>query len=335
MTNVLYIGNALQAQGRTVSSIDTLGHYLQEFCEVHIASRQSNKVLRLLDMMATVWRRRKKADVVLIDTYSTTNFYYALLVSQLCRVLNLPYIPILHGGQLEYRLKHHPKKSALIFRYAKKLVAPSPFLKNVFQSYDYKEVLYIPNSIELEIYPFKDREIECVKLFWVRSFSKIYNPTLAIKVLEVLETKGYSAELTMVGPENDGSLQTCKELAKKKNLEVNFTGLMTKTQWIALSKNHNIFINTTTIDNTPVSVIEAMALGLPVVSTNVGGLPYLIKDKFEGLLVTSNDVQAMANAIIQLTKDTDLRRRLITNARTKVEQFDWDAVKPKWQDFLL
>lgn len=336
MKNVLYIGNALSSQGKTVSTIDVLGQNLQDFCKVTIASRKQNKLLRLWDMISTVWRMRHQTDIVLIDTYSTTNFYYALIISQLCRFLKLPYVPILHGGQLERRLEYHPKKSALIFKYAKDLVAPSPFLQNVFQSYDYSKVIHIPNTIQMENYPYKeDREMDTLKLLWVRSFSKIYNPEMALKVLEALRTKGYKAKLTMVGPENDGSLQACKHLAKNKNLEVHFTGLLNKKQWIALSKNHNVVINTTKIDNTPVSIIEAMALGLPIVSTNVGGIPYLITDKIDGLLVPSSDVQAMTSAIVKLTKDSYLRRQLVTNARTKVEQFDWHTVKPQWRDLLL
>ena len=66
---------------------------------------------------------------------------------------------------------------------------------------------------------------------------------------------------------------------------MNFTGKLSKQEWRDLSKDYNVFINTTNFDNTPVSVIEAMALGIPVVSTNVGGLPFLITDKVDGVLV--------------------------------------------------
>ena len=334
MRNVLYIGNALLNKGKTSTTIDSLSKYLSVNYNIKIASNKSNKVLRLIDMMRLVLGNSAKTDYVLIDTYSTTNFYYALIISQLCRLLNLKYINILHGGNLEKRLELNPKLSRLIFKNSYKLVAPSNFLKSIFESYGYNKVIHIPNNIEIDRYMFENRNINDIKLLWVRSFSSIYNPEQAILVLERLLKKNYNAELTMIGPEVDGTLKKVKELAKNKNIDVNFTGRLSKTEWIALSKNFNVFINTTNFDNTPVSVIEAMALGLPVVSTNVGGMPYLISDNQDGLLVNPRDVEAMVNAILKIKNEDNLREEIIKNARSKVENFAWTKVKLKWEALL-
>ncbi|MUU77640.1 glycosyltransferase family 4 protein [Winogradskyella endarachnes] len=332
--NVLYIGNALSNKGKTSSTIDTLSTHLKDMCHLKIASTKSNKILRLLDMMLLVIKHNRNTDYVLIDTYSTFNFYYALIISQLCRLFSIEYIPILHGGNLENRLKNNAKLSQLIFKNAYKLIAPSNFLKSVFNKYSYSNVTYIPNSIELEQYTFKKRDIDVIKLLWVRSFSSIYNPELAVLVLEKLLKDNIKAELTMVGPEVDGSLLQVKQFAKRKNVTINFTGKLSKKEWINLSKNSNIFINTTNFDNTPVSVIEAMALGLPVVSTNVGGLPFLISNTHDGVLVNANDCKAMVDAIIRIKNDEKFKNELVENARKKVEDFSWKVVKPKWAALL-
>ena len=79
--------------------------------------------------------------------------------------------------------------------------------------------------------------------------------------------------------QKDGSMEACKEYAAEEKLPVKFTGKLEKNEWIKISADAGIFINTSNIDNTPVSLMEAMALGLPVVSTNVGGIPYLIEDR--------------------------------------------------------
>lgn len=334
MKKILYIGNALSAKGKSSTLIETLSEQLKGTYSIKIASNKSNKVLRLIDMMRLVLGNSAKTDYVLIDTYSTTNFYYALIISQLCRLLNLKYINILHGGNLEKRLELNPKLSRLIFKNSYKLVAPSNFLKSIFESYGYNEVIHIPNNIEIDRYMFENRNINDIKLLWVRSFSSIYNPEQAILVLERLLKKNYNAELTMIGPEVDGTLKKVKELAKNKNIDVNFTGRLSKTEWITLSKNFNVFINTTNFDNTPVSVIEAMALGLPVVSTNVGGMPYLISDNQDGLLVNPRDVEAMVNAILKIKNEDNLREEIIKNARSKVENFAWTKVKLKWEALL-
>ena len=334
MKNVLYIGNALSNKGKTSTVIDTLSEHLKEMCNVKIASNKSNKFWRLLDMIKLVLVNKSKADIVLIDTYSTFNFYYALIISQLCRFLNLKYIPILHGGNLENRLKHSSRLSHLIFNNAHEIVAPSNFLKTVFKTYGFNKVTFIPNSIELDKYDYRDRSIDTIKLLWVRSFASIYNPAQAVLVLEKLLEMNYDATLTMVGPDVDGSMMKVKEIARKKNLHVNFTGKLSKPEWIKYSKDFNVFINTTDFDNTPVSVIEAMALGLPVVSTNVGGMPFLIANNTDGLLVLPKDISAMANAIVKLKTEDGLRLKLIANARSKVENFRWNVVMPKWKSLL-
>jgi glycosyltransferase involved in cell wall biosynthesis len=313
----------------------TLGQLLsQEGYSLAYASPFNNKVLRLIHMLYTIWLQRRQTNYVLIDTYSTHNFYYAVLVSRLCSWLKLPYIPILHGGNLPARLQNYPFLSSLIFKNAYLNVSPSPFLQQAFENYGYQNVIYIPNTIEIKHYDYDLKNYEQIKLLWVRSFSKIYNPTLAVKVLKSLQTNGYPAELCMVGPDSDGSLKVVEQLAMQLKVSVKFTGKLDKPVWIALAKDYNMFINTTNFDNTPVSVIEAMALGLPVVSTNVGGMPYLIEDEKEGLLVNPDDVEAMTRAIIKLYHNQNLVIKLTTNARQKVEQFDWEVVKDLWVEVL-
>ncbi|WP_179018620.1 glycosyltransferase family 4 protein [Winogradskyella forsetii] len=335
MKNVLYIGNNLNSKNSNISGIQTLGSLLEkEGYNMYYASSKTNIILRLLDMFWSVVKLQKKVDIVLLDTYSTTNFYYALIISRLCQILSLKYISILHGGNLENRLKKNPKLSGLIFKNAHKLVAPSNFFQTVFETYGYNDVIFIPNSIEIDNYSFHNRPIDRIKLLWVRSFASIYNPELAILVLEKLKERNYDAELTMVGPDSDGSLIKVKTLAESKQLKIHFTGKLAKSEWLELSKNSNVFINTTNLDNTPLSVIEAMALGLPVVSTNVGGLPYLISDHSDGLLVEPKNVNAMVDAIIELNSDENLRSKLVNNARSKVENYDWNIVKHKWETLL-
>lgn len=313
----------------------TLGDLLSlEGYAMTYASGYQNKVLRLLHMLYKVVKQRKQTDYVLIDTYSTQNFYYAVLVSQLCRWFKLPYIPILHGGNLPERLKRSPKLCSSIFNNALDNVSPSIYLKETFATEGFTNVKYVPNSLKIHAYVFKQRPVEPIKLFWVRSFSEIYNPILAVKALKLLVDKGFKAQLCMVGPDTDGSLINLKQSSNSHNLEVTFTGKLSKTNWFALSQEYNVFINTTNYDNMPLSVIEAMALGLPVVSTNVGGMPYLIDHGKDGLLVAPDNVEGMVDAILELYNSDVLADTIARNARHRVEQFDWEVVKEKWFEIL-
>ncbi len=332
---ILYIGNKLSKHGNTTTSIETLGSFLEfEGYKVFYASSKKNKILRFFHMIfSTLWYS-KKVDYVLIDTYSTQNFYFALATSQLCRFLKVKYIAKLHGGDLPNRIKKSPFLSNLIFKNAYKITAPSSYLMSAFKVKYAENLLHIPNTIEINKYEFLERNFIVPKLLWVRSFSKIYNPKMAITVLYNIKKIHPNALLTMVGPDKENLINDCKKYATELGVEVTFTGKLAKEEWVSLSENFNVFINTTHFDNTPISVIEAMALGLPVVSTNVGGIPNLLNNKENGLLVDDNDNVAMTNSIIEIFNNEILRNKITIKARNTVESFDWSVVKHKWFEIL-
>ncbi|WP_242133204.1 glycosyltransferase family 4 protein [Aestuariivivens marinum] len=336
MISLVYIGNNLVTHGRNLTSMGQLGPLLeQEGFFISYASSKTNKFQRLWDMLKTCVVNKKHANYVLIDTYSTLNFWYAFFVSQLCRFLKLSYIPILHGGNLESRLRTNPFLSRLIFKHAFVNIAPSVFIKDSFKRYGYSNLEYIPNTIKIDEYPFRQRPMDGANLIWVRSFSKIYNPQLAVRVLRRLSDKGVKATLCMVGPDSgDGSLKATKQLAKQLQVEVSFTGKLTKAEWIALSKDYNVFINTTHYDNMPVSVVEAMALGLPVVSTNVGGMPYLITHGKDGILVDPENEHEFVDAITYLMANPKAFNQMVEKARYKAESFDWCEIQSQWISIL-
>lgn len=332
---ILYIGNNLTNPTFTATYISFFSEALKkEGYEVKTASGKDNKILRLTDMLNLIWQNRKETDLVLIDTYGAQNFYYAYSTAKLCHRLNLPYIPILHGGNLPERLKDSREFSMELFGNAHVNIAPSHFLNDAFQTEGIKNVRIIPNSIILDDYPYLEREKFDLKLLWVRRFQERYNPMLTLKVFEKLYEKYPRARLCMVGPEKDGSLARCKKYAGKNNLPVFFPGKMKKKDWASLSVDYDFFINSTDVDNTPISVIEAMALGLPVVSTNVGGMPNLIDDQIDGVLVPQNDKNSMIHALEGLIENQEKSKAIAAAARKKVEEFDWEKVKDQWNKVL-
>ncbi|MUP44148.1 glycosyltransferase [Gramella sp. BOM4] len=332
---ILYIGNDLQVNSFTATYISFFSKVLRkEGYIVRTASTRSNKAMRLAEMLSMILRYKETTDIVLIDTYGATNFYYAYLVGKACQLLNMEYIPILHGGNLPERLDGSRKLSESLFGNSRLNIAPSRFLYNSFKEHGFDNTMIIPNSINTGNYPFKERKEFRPKLLWVRRFQKRYNPLMALKVLQILTEKYPNASLCMVGPEKDGTMESCKSLAKKFDLDVRFTGKLKKKHWARLASNYDFFINTTSIDNTPISVIEAMSLGLATISTDVGGMPDLIQNGHDGILVPEADEKAMANAISQLIEHPEKAREICMNARKKVESFDWDLVKEQWNKVL-
>ena len=334
--HILYIGNKLAEHGRTPTSIDTLGPLLeQEGHTVYYASNKLKQSARLQHMLLSIWKYRKQVDLVLIDTYSTTAFNYAWMAATVCRWLGIQYVPILHGGNLPARFQSSPGKCKAVFGNSAINIAVSPYLLHYLEQAEYKGTV-IENSIALENYSFRHRAQVRPQLLWVRSFHETYNPQLAVHLVHQLKQQYPDVQLTMVGPEVDGSMEKCKQLAEDLGVElhITFTGKLSKDKWTSLAQSKDIFINTTNYDNLPVSVLEAMALGLPVVSTNVGGIPYIITDKQNGLLVHADDVVDMAAAVTQLLSDNSMAAAISKNAREYAEQYDWNIIKNKWHNLL-
>lgn len=332
---ILYFGNKLSRHGYTPTYIESLTSDLSVNYNVLSSSDKRNIVLRMLDMFFFFLSYVKKSDIILIDTYSTKAFYFAVVISQLSRLFNKVYIPILHGGNLPERIKNNKWLSKQIFKNSIINVAPSHYLYEKFAAHNYN-VLYIPNAIEIGKYQFRIRENIKPNLLYVRSFHKIYNPLMAVRVFALLKRKYPETILCMVGPDKDGSQEEVLKLAQELNVQENLLtpGYMSKKDWHELAKSYHIFINTTDHDNTPLSVIEAMALGLPVISTNAGGVPFLIENNVTGLLVERNDDKGMAEAINRLIKDPSFANELAVNARKKVGKFDWQVVKYDWYNLI-
>ena len=132
---ILYIGNKLSGHGFNKTTIEILGKsFEEEDYDVFYTSKKKNQFLRLLDMMWTTVKCAKKANFIIIDTYSTSSFWYAFFCSQIARVFKTKYIPILHGGNLPKRLEVNPKLCKMLFNNAFINVAPSNYLLSEFNN---------------------------------------------------------------------------------------------------------------------------------------------------------------------------------------------------------
>lgn len=332
---ILYFGNILSGHGKSVSVIEYFSKDLGEDFEIKAFSNKKSQVLRLLEMIQMLFKYRSQAKVVLMDVYSTKAFYFAYIIAVLCQLLGKKYICFLHGGNLPERLKKNPGLSKTLFNKSLANVSPSKYLHKAFVDAGF-QAKYIPNYLRLDAYPFLNRTPHSGKILWVRSFHHIYNPVMAIDMLFELRKKLPNATLCMVGTDKDGTLELVKNRISELGLTdvVEITGFLPKEEWVRRSTQYEVFINTTTIDNHPVSLIEAMALGLPIVSTGVGGVPFLIDDQKTGLLVPNGDFQAMADAIEKLISSPEYFSQIASNARFAADEFDWENVKKQWIDLI-
>lgn len=295
-----------------------------------------NKILRIIDIAVTLLTNRKSIDIILLQVYSGQNFFITDLTSWLGGLFKIPTIFHFHGGNIPAFLSTHPSWSSRVLNRVMYSVTPSEFLQMSLEQYGIKAIR-IPNCINVESYPFIQRiKIDPI-LVWLRSFHHIYNPELALRTMELLQKDFPDTFLAMAGMDKcDGSLQKTQALSLTLGLNdrVEIASQIKKSDVASFLNKGNIYINTTNIDNTPISVLEAMACGLCIVSTNVGGIPYLLEDGVNALLVPPNDPVAMTTAIKRILTEPGLVEKLSTNARKKAEQFDWSSVLPMWENLF-
>jgi glycosyltransferase involved in cell wall biosynthesis len=334
---VLIIGNFLSQLGLSRGVCEELADKLIAVgWTVFATSRKKARFARLVDMLLTTWKYRHDYSVAQVDVFSGPAFFWAEAVCGLLRVLDKPFVLTLHGGNLPEFASQHPARIRRLLSSASCVTAPSGYLKKALGSFR-EDIHYIPNGIEIGRYPFHLRQSVKPKLVWLRAFHSIYNPVIAVEAITQLVGDFTDIELSMVGPDKgDGSRQQTMAEARRLGVEgrLTFPGGVPKSAVLAWLNKSDIFLNTTNVDNTPVSVIEAMSCGLCIVSTNVGGLPYLLKNEHDALLVPPNDSEVMAKAIRRVLMEPGLAERLSANARKKAEQFDWSIILPKWDKLL-
>lgn len=322
--------------GRNSGYVTTQGQimaelFLREGYPVYSVSSRLNRLLRLADIIQTVISRRRITDILVIEVYSGLSFIMADVVSLLGKFLMIPTVGVLHGGNLPQFTKRFPRWTSRVLRRFDKLVSPSAFLANETEKYGFWTTV-IPNVVDLDAYAFKLRQKVEPKLIWMRAFHSIYNPEMALRTFANVCHDHPEATMVMAGVDKglEGSI---KSLARELGLEhaVRFPGFLDHKAKCKEFEKADIYLNTNRIDNMPVTVIEASAMGLAVVATNVGGLPDIIANGENGILVQDDNVHEMAIAVNRLLNDPALARRISENGRLLAENSAWTSVRKRWE----
>jgi glycosyltransferase involved in cell wall biosynthesis len=335
---VLLVGNFLSSSLGNRSVCEDLAIRLTaSHWSVLTTSARPGRLPRFLDMVNMAWCRRYDYAVAQVDVFSGPAFVWAEAVCQILRWVGKPYILTLRGGNLPAFAQSWPRRMRYLLCSAAAVTTPSRYLLENMAQYC-PNLCLLPNPLDLSTYQFKLRKQLQPSLVWLRAFHSIYNPSLAPQVLAHLVESFPGISLVMIGPDkDDGSLQAMQQIATGLGVahRIGLPGRIPKAEVTDWMNRGDIFLNTTNVDNTPISVLEAMACGLCVVSTNVGGIPYLLEHEQDTLLVPSDDPAAMATAVRRLLTEPDLAERLSRNARQKAEQFDWSIVLPQWEALLI
>jgi glycosyltransferase involved in cell wall biosynthesis len=138
--------------------------------------------------------------------------------------------------------------------------------------------------------------------------------------------------LNIVGDGEGREINKLKILAKG-NKSIKFLGKKTGKELIEIYQMNDVFCITSLYDNYPNAVFEAMACGLPVIATKVGGIPMQVIDNVTGILIELNNIEQLKDAILRLANNKELRERMGEKGRKKVEnEFSWDKSSEKLEE---
>lgn len=209
------------------------------------------------------------------------------------------------------------------------VVTPSGYLVDVFARHGVA-ARAISNFVDADVIRWRDRRTPQPRFLGNRPFEPLYNVPCVVRAFARIQREIPDAALVLAGagPERGAIERLVSELGCRN---VRFSGSVAPRDMSALYDWADAFLNAPNIDNMPGSVIECFAAGLPVASTDAGGIPYVVTDGKTGLLVHVNDDDALARAGLRLVRECGLGHRLATNALAELRgKYVWSAVRDHW-----
>ena len=233
-----------------------------------------------------------------------------------------------HSGEAEDHLRNW-RTAVPLTKLAHRIVVPSGYLRDVFARFGLTAEP-IHNFVDASSIPYRQRDVLEPVFLSNRNFEPHYNVACCLRAFARVQQRIPSASLIVAG--YGSQRKQLEDLTGALGLRnVRFTGRVSPVEMATLLNEADILLNSPDIDNMPLSLIEAQAAGLPVVSTSTGGIPWIVKDGESGLLVGPGDDEAMARAALRLLEEPGLAARLTSAARrTCLEQFSWPAVEAAW-----
>lgn len=273
-------------------------------------------------------RELRRADVVHVFSASNSSFFLAPLPAILvARLYGKPAVVNYRSGDAREHLARSATARAALKAVASRVV-PSSFLQGVFRDFGLPAHV-IANVAELGRFRYRVRDPIRPRLLSTRNFDSAYNVACTLRAFALVQSRYPDASLTLVGggPEELALRGLASELGLRNTI---FTGQVPQGDMHVHYAAADIYVQTPAFDNMPGSVIEAFASGLPVVSTDVGGVPSILEHGVHGLLAPPGDAVRVAAHVVTLLEDPDGARRLAASAFATCAAYDWAAVRGQW-----
>lgn len=325
---VLFVANYHKGLGGISGQVEALvkNLSLEDGIVVGVFSTKGSVIQRLLYFFSLLLKARKY-DVLHVHGCSYLGFLpvvYGVMAGKLWRKR---VVVTYHGGEAEEFFSKYPRWVRFWLMKADKRVVLSDFLRVVFDKFSIPACV-IPNIVETR----KDLYVAKTELrprfISVRHLKELYNIPCVLRAFARVQQQLPESELTVLG---DGEQRSMLEnMVKEMRLEkVSFVGQVPNEEIWDYLKTNDIILSSPWADNMPVSLLEAFSAGLLVISSNVGGVPYLVDNGSTGLLFDPDDDQGMASQMLWALSHQKESLEMIAKARKKVEEFSWDNIREK------
>jgi len=298
-----------------------------------LSKLQDVKYVRTL--MTTLWywatllRQAGKYDILHVFSAS----YYSYMLSAMPAILvgklfGRKTILNYRSGEAEDHLQNWRLTAIPVMRLADVIVTPSGYLVDVFARFGLK-ARPIFNTVDPDSFQFRNRGSLKPTFLASRLLEPLYNVPCVLRAFALIQKRIPEARLTVAG---EGFLRAeLEDLARELGLRnTEFIGGVPFEKMPEVHDSADVYLNAPNIDNMPSSIIECLASGLLVVTTDAGGIPYIVSHEETALIVARNDHEAMATAALRLLEDNDLAGGIAARARAHCRKFSWQGVQGEW-----
>lgn len=324
------LADLLRGEGLTVSLVQTNADYHPGWVSRLPFIRA---IFRLIPYLFALWQQTGRCDVVHVMANSGWSWHlFAAPAIWIAKLRATPVVVNYRGGEAEIFFARSSKLVHMTMCQASVLIVPSGFLKAVFARFNI-DAQIVPNIVDIARFnnPTPHRS-DRRHLLVARNLEPIYDNETAIQAFSLVHARHPDATLTVAG--SGPQAQSLAALVKTLGLagSITFAGRLDREAMAQAYRTADITINPSLVDNMPNSVLETLASGVPVVSTNVGGVPFIVEHEQTALLVPPKSPDAMADAILRLMDDSALSKKLVENGLAEVKKYTWPCVWPVLAD---
>jgi glycosyltransferase involved in cell wall biosynthesis len=287
---------------------------------------------RLLPYLWRLWRMASRADIVHVMANSGIAWYlFAAPAIHIARLRGKPAVVNYRGGLAESFLAGSHRSVLASLQKAQRVIVPSGFLQAVFARYGVNAHI-IPNIVNVDLFaPSAAAQTKSTPhVVIARNLESIYGIDVALRAVALLIKTHPRLRVSIAGsgPELQNLQRLAQELQVSDN--VTFTGRLEVAAMAELYRSADLVLNPTRVDNTPNSILEALACGVPVVSTDVGGIPFLVRHGQEAWLLPPDDPSKMAEGVEAVLRDGVLCQRFRAAGLELARACSWPVVKQEW-----